>query len=298
MTTLNKTAKVVTVIGLGQMGAALAQLLLKSGYHVTVWNRSSDKAKALVQEGAILADSVVAAISASPIIIICVHNYKATDAILNTPEVEAIIGGRSIMQLSTISPQEALKSEAWAQQYGAEYINGAIQAAPAQMGRPDTPILISGSKKVYSELEAVFQIFGGTLSYLGEKAGAAATVDLATLSYIYGASLGFFHGVRIIENEGLDVANFGTIVKDISPTFGEFLKHEADVVHRDDFTVSQSPLSISVEAVQRLLDTAKESGINTDFPVFANKWLKQAAEAGYGNEEAAAIIKVLRNNPY
>ena len=37
----------VTVIGLGIMGTALARTLLKSGYSVTVWNRSPEKAEAL-----------------------------------------------------------------------------------------------------------------------------------------------------------------------------------------------------------------------------------------------------------
>ena len=37
----------VTGIGLGIMGTALARTLLKSGYSVTVWNRSPEKAEAL-----------------------------------------------------------------------------------------------------------------------------------------------------------------------------------------------------------------------------------------------------------
>ena len=42
----------VTVIGLGAMGSALARTVLQAGYSVTVWNRSSDKIKPLVDIGA------------------------------------------------------------------------------------------------------------------------------------------------------------------------------------------------------------------------------------------------------
>ena len=35
-------------IGLGQMGGAIAANLIKAGHEVTVWNRSTDKADALV----------------------------------------------------------------------------------------------------------------------------------------------------------------------------------------------------------------------------------------------------------
>ncbi|MNL40133.1 hypothetical protein D3C87_1624570 [compost metagenome] len=87
---------------------------------------------------------------------------------------------------------------------------------------------------------------------------------------------------------------YGEIVSGIAPGMGEFLKHEGTVIQKGDFAISQSPLAISVEATGRILQTAKEAGINTEFPTFAAGILKRAAEAGYGNEEFAAIVKLLR----
>jgi 3-hydroxyisobutyrate dehydrogenase-like beta-hydroxyacid dehydrogenase len=43
-------------IGLGHMGLPMARNLLKAGHRVTVYNRTRDKAEALVAEGALLAD--------------------------------------------------------------------------------------------------------------------------------------------------------------------------------------------------------------------------------------------------
>ncbi|CAI8817279.1 hypothetical protein EMIT07CA2_210054 [Brevibacillus sp. IT-7CA2] len=48
----------VSVIGLGNMGVALADAFLKGGHPTTVWNRSADRAKGLVEKGAVLAGSV------------------------------------------------------------------------------------------------------------------------------------------------------------------------------------------------------------------------------------------------
>jgi 3-hydroxyisobutyrate dehydrogenase-like beta-hydroxyacid dehydrogenase len=119
-------------------------------------------------------------------------------------------------------------------------------------------------------------------------------MDLATLSYIYGAVLGFFHGARICEAEGFRVDSYGSIVADIAPTFGEFLKHEGAVIQTGNYAISESPLKISVEATERLVQTAREAQINTEFPTFASMLFKRAMDAGYGNEEAAALVKVLR----
>lgn len=286
--------KDVTVIGLGTMGATLARLLLQNGYRVTGWNRTIAKADPLVQEGAVLAPSAAAAVSASPIVVVCVHHYQAAKQILDTKEVAAAIAGRVLVQLSTGSPQEAKESEIWAQKHGADYLDGAIQAAPSQMGRSDTPILVSGAKIAFQRGEAVLKTLGGNVTYLGEKVSSASAMDLATLSYIYGAMLGFLHGVRISEAEGFRVDTYGSIINDIAPSMGEFLKHEGGVIQTGNYAVSESPLKISVEITERLVRTAQAAQINTEFPTFAAGLFKRAMAAGYGDEEAAALIKVLR----
>lgn len=133
-----------------------------------------------------------------------------------------------------------------------------------------------------------------TISRQEAQASSASTMDLATLSYIHGASLGVFHGARICEAAGISVEQYGNLVAEISPSFGTFLQHEAWVIHRGDFRISESPLSISVEATARLAETARQRGINSEFPRFAEGLLQRADVAGYAGEEFAALIKVLR----
>ena len=52
----------------------------------------------------------------------------------------------------------------------------------------------------------------------------AAAWDLATLSCMFGAMSGFFHGVRICESEGLKVNEFSQMIGAISPVLGEMIK--------------------------------------------------------------------------
>jgi 3-hydroxyisobutyrate dehydrogenase len=53
--------KAVTVLGTGIMGAGMARSLVRAGLDVTVWNRSTDKAAALADDGAHVADDIAAA---------------------------------------------------------------------------------------------------------------------------------------------------------------------------------------------------------------------------------------------
>ncbi|OEZ30395.1 NAD(P)-dependent oxidoreductase [Variovorax boronicumulans] len=286
--------KEVSVLGLGAMGVVIARLFLDQGYKVTLWNRTADKADALVARGAVLARSAAEALRASRMAVMCVYDYRAADAIFAMDGVAAAMDGRLLAQLTTGSPKDAREAEAWAHRHGAAYLEGAIQAAPDQMGRPDTPLLVSGAQAVFTEAEPLLKVLAGGIVYLGEKASAAAAMDLATLSSIYGTMLGFLHGARIAEHEGFDVAEFGRIVAGIMPTFAGFLQHEGAVIQSGDFTITQSPMRISVEATQRILQTAQEAGINTEFPAFAAGLFQRADAAGLGGEELAALIKLLR----
>jgi 3-hydroxyisobutyrate dehydrogenase-like beta-hydroxyacid dehydrogenase len=276
------------------MGATIARLLLAQGYRVTVWNRTGAKAEMLAREGAQVASSPAEAVAASALVVVCVHDHKATREILQADGVAAAISGRVLVQMTTTSPQEAKDTEAWAREHGADYLDGAIQVAPDQMAQPDTTILVSGTGEAYQRSEKFLKVLGGNVTYLGENAALAATMDLATLSYVYGAILGFMHGARIGESQGLDLESYGAIVAAMSPGFGEFLKHESGVIRSSNYAVSQSPLKISVEAVDRILKSTHDMGINDGFPVYASRIFRQADADGLGNEELAALIKVLR----
>jgi 3-hydroxyisobutyrate dehydrogenase-like beta-hydroxyacid dehydrogenase len=53
-------------------------------------------------------------------------------------------------------------------------------------------------------------------------------------------------------------------------------------------------MTISIEAVERMLRAAGDAGINAEFPAFVARLLRRAAAAGLETEELAALIKVLR----
>ncbi|HVJ38929.1 MAG TPA: NAD(P)-binding domain-containing protein [Stenotrophomonas sp.] len=282
----------VSVIGLGAMGLTLANLFKDRGREVTVWNRSLSKAAGL--NGVNVAHNAASAVSASPLVVMCVYDYAAVREILAQPGVVAAFAGKTLVQLTTGSPADAREAAAWSAAHGVAYLEGAIQAAPSQMGRPDTPILISGDQAALAQWQDVLADLGGNYANLGEKPDAAATMDLATLSYVYGAYIGFVHGALIAESQGLDIARFGQLVADISPSFGAFFAFEGQVIQSGDFSMKESPLRISVEATERIHEFSKQARLNTEFPELADRLLKRAHSAGLANEELAALIKVMR----
>ncbi|AFH61844.1 NAD(P)-dependent oxidoreductase [Paenibacillus caseinilyticus] len=284
----------VSIIGLGPMGTALAQTFLKNDKRITIWNRTASKAESLVRQGAVLASSAASAINASPITIICVANYGSSASLLDTQEAASVLAGRTLIQLSTGTPQEARNSELWARERGADYLDGAIQAWPSHIGAPETVILFSGSSTAFQTSEPLLRILAGNSIYLGEPVGSASAQALAVISYLLGTWLGFAHGAHILESEHLPVDSFGSMIAAIAPLLGEEAKHQGKVIQTGKFGNPESSLQTSADSVERLLQQATEAGINSDFPRFALPLFAKAAAAGYGDEEVSAMIKILR----
>lgn len=125
----------ISVIGLGAMGSALARAQLAAGHGVTVWNRSQQKMAPLVGLGAEGAASVLDAVRASPLIMVCIDNYAATNALLRADDIAPRLSGQTVIRLSTGTPGEARDSEAWLADQGADYLDGAIDPIPRASAR-------------------------------------------------------------------------------------------------------------------------------------------------------------------
>lgn len=284
----------ISVVGLGAMGSALARALLRAGHRVTVWNRTRTKAEPVVHDGAKLAADTASAVLASPVILVCVDNYEVTRTIFAAPSVRPQLGGRVLVQLSTGSPQEARDGERWARESGADYLDGAILAYPDQMGTSEAVLLVAGAEASFQRCEPLLRSLAGGLTYVGNQVGAASALDCAALSFVFGALLGALHGARICEAEGLRVDEFGSMLAELMPVVSGEVEQMSERIQANRYDNSQATLRVYSAAALRLLQQARESRMNADFPTYAADALGKGMSAGFASEDLAAHIKVLR----
>lgn len=276
------------------MGSALARALLRAGDRVTVWNRTSAKAGPLARDGARVAADAASAVAASPIVLVCVDNYDVSRAILSTTDVRAHLSGRVLVQLSTGTPQEARDSECWAVDAGAGYLDCAILAYPDQIGTPEAALLAAGEEATFRRCESSLRSLAGGLTYVGEQIGAASALDCAALSFVFGALLGAMHGSRICEVEGLRVDEFGSMLAELTPVVGGEVRQLTERIQTERYSGSQAALRTYSAAALRLVKQARDSRIDRAFPAYASGVLQKAMNAGFGDEDLAVLIRVLR----
>lgn len=285
----------VAVLGLGAMGYALADKLVSSGRKVTVWNRTAEKAAPLSERGAYIANDPATAISTSDLLVVCVDSYRVTSQILSQPGCSEALSGRTVLQLSTGSPDDAREGEAFVTGMNAKYLDGAIMAYPDQIGSLDATILVSGPLSVFEFFEPTLKELGGGTMHVGESIGSASALDCAGLSAAIGAYLGALHGASICEAEGVSVGFYGELLQGLIPVLGEGLREINERVSTEQFEDSHASLATYSRASQRILAHAKASGTDTSFPSYASELLGKAESAGLGAKDLASIITLLRS---
>ncbi|OQW95903.1 MAG: hypothetical protein BWK79_00790, partial [Beggiatoa sp. IS2] len=272
------TEKTVSVIGMGAMGSALARAFLANKYPITVWNRTASKCIPLEQAGATVAKSVVAAVEASQVIVISLLNYTITNTLLQTPEIIDKLKGKVIVQLSTGTPQEARENEAWANQHGIAYLDGAILEYPTGIGKPESVIFYAGSEAVFEENKAVLQCLAGNPRFVSSDAGHAATLDISTISVYYGASLGFLHGAAVCDAEGLAIDKYRTAVMPLlSGLITDTFQLSEQMIKQRNYTATIATLDVHVAGVGHLLEFVKARGIDPTFFECVLDFCKRAA---------------------
>jgi 3-hydroxyisobutyrate dehydrogenase-like beta-hydroxyacid dehydrogenase len=279
----------VTVIGLGNMGSALARALLENGRTVTVWNRSPEKTAHLVEKGAVLAPNPVAAITASPVIVVCVTNYAAANQILG--EVATNLSGKLLVHFTTGSPQDARASEAWAHEHGAEYLDCAITGSSESIGTPSAHILVSGREAVFQKAEPVLRILANNLDYKGELIGLASAWEMVFLMHYYGMFLSLFHSVQICQAEGIPLEEYITLLGEQGKKYEKWL---CENIQSGNYQETSAPLELWAGGIKQIAQHARDSGIHAEFPQLVARLFQQAMDAGYGREEVSALFKVLQ----
>ena len=282
----------ITVIGLGAMGSAIAHALIDRGCEIAVWNRSTSKTAALAEAGAAVAENLPLAVAASPRILVCIHGYAATRALLDDPEILPLLSGRTLLQLSTGTPAEARAAEAWLQAQGARYLDGSIMVYPPTIGTDAGQVLVSGPGDVYSDCARFLDPLGGDIRYLGKSIGAAAALDMALVSRLVARTVAIAYGIHICESEGVPLAEYASMYPETDRAH-----HLARIIDGGDFSHDiQSTVGTSLEAASAIRALAGDLGINAEFPDFICGLYQRASAAGYLDKDSASVIEVFRGN--
>jgi 3-hydroxyisobutyrate dehydrogenase-like beta-hydroxyacid dehydrogenase len=164
-------------IGTGIMGAPMARRLLTAGHHLRVFNRSPEKARALAEDGAVVAPDAASVAAGAEIIFIMVPD---------TPDVENVIGkiepslarGQLVLDMSTIAPEAERRIAEKLAALGVDYLDAPVSGGESGAIEGTLTIMAGGSQGPFNRAHPLLEVLGKRITYMGPS-GAGQTTKLA-----------------------------------------------------------------------------------------------------------------------
>ncbi|GAA3812931.1 NAD(P)-binding domain-containing protein [Sphaerisporangium flaviroseum] len=283
----------VTVLGLGPMGRALAGAFLDAGLRTTVWNRTPGKDRELVERGAAGARSPEEAVAASRLVVVCVVNQDAGDAIMRHGPVTDALKERTVVNLTADTPDRARDTATWAAEHGIEYLDGAIMTPATTIGTPAAVFLHSGASELYRRHRPVLDALGGTHTHLGEDIGRAAAYDIALLDVFWTAMAGYAHAIALARAEGVTARELAPFAKGIGTILPAIFERGAEEVDSGRFSGEDNPITSAVSSMAHIVHTSEAHGIDAGVMRAAEGLARRAIGRGHGTDGFLRITEIL-----
>lgn len=196
----------VGFIGLGIMGRGMARNLLKAGFKVHVWNRTAGPAADLAAEGAAVAGSPAELAAQCEIIITCVSNTEAVQAVLLGPGgvIEGARAGSLVIDMSTISPSATREMAARLAERGVHMLDAPVSGGSEGAARGTLTIMAGGAAEQFARALPVLQAMGKNIVHVGDH-GAGQLVKLVNQILVVGNGLAMSEALLFAQAAGLDL---------------------------------------------------------------------------------------------
>ena len=199
-------SETIGFIGLGRLGIPMATNLLKAGYPLRVYNRTTSRADSRVREGAQLAARPAEVVTTGGIVATIVWDDEALESVVMSDGFLEHLGPGGIhLSMSTVLPATAKKLAATHAEHGCVYVEATIFGRPEAAVAHQLWIPLAGPQKAKERVRPLLQAMGGQGIFdFGEEVGAATLVKLVGNFLITSAGYTVREALSMSEKNGVD----------------------------------------------------------------------------------------------
>ncbi len=200
-----KQKQTVGFIGLGMMGASMAEHILAGGHDLVVFNRTRARADALLSIGARWAASPGEVAAASDVVITIVGYPKdVEDIYLGEGGIVARSRpGTILIDMTTSSPELAERIDTAANANGLLALDAPVSGGDVGAKAGKLAIMVGGDHEVYLRALPILELMGGKIMHMG-PAGAGQHTKMANQIAIASTMMGVSESLAYAEAAGLD----------------------------------------------------------------------------------------------
>lgn len=280
-------------IGLGLMGAPMAANLLRAGFPLTVWNRTSAKARPFGQLGADVVDSAAKVASTSDVIITMVSDDGALEDLLfgDANVAAALRPGAIVVDMSTTSPECMERTAARMEHFGARLVDSPVFGSTEPAISGDLWAVVGADPDDLARVRPQLDAMCGTVFEMG-PVGAGSLMKVSGNLVVTGMIALLAESLTLGRSGGLEPQEMLKVLDAIDFT-SPLWTGKGSLVVSEDYA-PRFPLRHALKDVRLARSVAASRGIDLHTVAGAEQDYAAAAAAGHLDEDVMAVIHAVR----
>ncbi|MDD4041874.1 MAG: NAD(P)-dependent oxidoreductase [Anaerolineaceae bacterium] len=279
-------------IGLGTMGGAMAENLIRAGYDLTVYNRTASKAERFLGLGALLAETPAEVARRSEVVFVNVSD---------TPDVQEVVFGANgvaegahagmiLVDHSTIKPGASREIYRRLQELGVDALDAPVSGGDIGAKNGTLTIMVGGDAEVLEKVRPMLQVVGKNITHVGE-AGAGQVAKAANQIMVAAQMVAEAELMLFAQKSGVDVRKVLEAIRG-----GAAQCWTLDVKPQRLLAGNRAPgfkSSLQAKDLNIVMETAHEYEVVLPGTAINTQLFNAMVAAGSGDLDNSAVIQVI-----
>jgi 3-hydroxyisobutyrate dehydrogenase-like beta-hydroxyacid dehydrogenase len=278
-------------IGLGQMGKAIAGLLLGSGHKVRVWNRSPEAVHELVAKGAQAASNPAELAKADFLLSMLSNDAATRSVIVDQGVLAAAHPGLIHLNLATVSVGLARELAELHRQRNIGYIAAPVFGRPEAAAAGKLNVVVAGHPATVAKAQPIIDAIGQTSWPVGDQPESANVVKIAGNFMIASAIETMGEAIALTRSHGVKADAFLNILTNTlfaAPVY----KLYGGMIAAEKYTPAGFAAPLALKDVRLVLSAAEENNVPMPFANVLRDSLMELIATGGGENDWVAMAKV------
>ncbi len=278
-------------IGIGRMGSALVERLLRAGCNISVYNRTRSKAEELAKHGVRVVDSPAQLADRDIVVTTVAGSEDFSEVVLGPQGLLSRDGWRPavLVDVSTVSTEVSERVRAEAARRGTALLAAPVSGNPKVVQSGRLSVVVSGPREAFEQALPYLQLFGSRVTYVGE--GERARLVKICHNLLLGAMTQSLAEITVLaEKGGIARADFLDFING-SVLGSLFTRYKTPGLVNLDYTPT-----FTGHLLRKDFELGLEAGraLNVPLPVAAqvHEALSALIRSGLGELDFAALLEL------
>ena len=283
----------IALIGMGLLGSALAESLIKAGFTVRGYDTAPDRMREHAERGGSPASSPADAARGASTVMTCLMTADIVrDALLGPAgALDAAPSGVVVIDNSTIHPDASAALAADLGRRGIPMLDAPVGGSSGQARRREAPVVVGGDPEVFARCRPILDAIAQRVHHVGPN-GSGARAKLV-INLVLGLNrLALAEGLLFALRQGLDGKALLAVLKD-SAAYSRAMDIKGERMLEGRFE-PEGKLAQHLKDVELMLEVGHAAGAPLLATALHRQLLVAGVAAGLSERDNSSIISVLR----